>query len=110
MMPSARSYKPYPADSGILLPQMSAVIRPYIAGIAAVMVCSHDFQNSDIAVTVSVRDFGEITVGIMAKIPDMSKSDPVTVGMNDVGHIIFRVGAKGTGTQAQTVVWIIYHM
>lgn len=49
-------------------------------------------------------------MGVMAKIPDMSKSDPVTVGMNDVGHIIFRVGAKGTGTQAQTVVWIIYHM
>ena len=97
-----------PADSGILLPTDVCVIRPYIAGIAAVMVCSHDFQNSGIAVTVSVRDFGEITVGVMAKIPDMSKSDPVTVGMNDVGHIIFRVGAKGTGTQAQTVVWIIY--
>ena len=40
----------------------------------------------------------------------MGKSDPVTVGSNDICHIIFHIRTQRSGTQTQTVVFIIYHM
>ena len=40
----------------------------------------------------------------------MGKSDPVTVGSNDICHIIFHIRTQRSGTQTQTVIFIIYHM
>ena len=58
------------------------------------MVGLHDIKDSGISVAVAVGGLREISIGIMTDITDMGKGNPVTVGADNVGHVVFRIGSE----------------
>ena len=58
------------------------------------MVCLEDFKNAGIAVAIAVACLGEVSVFKVLHVSDVRKGDSVAMLANDVGHIVFGVGAK----------------
>ena len=76
---------------------------------AAVMVGAQDLDDAGLAAAVAVGSLGEVAVGEVMDVADVSESDAVAVLADDLGNIVVGVGVQAAGAQSQAVVRIIHH-
>ena len=71
---------------------MASVVRADIALEPAVMVCLDNVQNTGFPVAVTVTGLGEISVRELLDIPNMGKSNAVSVFAYDGSLVVVRIG------------------
>ena len=79
--------------SGLLIPEMSAVVGTDVAVIATVVVSLEDLKNTCVTVAISVARLGEVAIGEVLYVSDMSESDSVAV-LSYIGNEQYGINIK----------------
>ena len=96
--------------AGAFIPKVSAVVGTDISLKSSVVVRLEDIKNAGIAVAIAVARLGEVAIGEMLYVSDVSESYSVTMLANDVCNVIFGVCTKASRAKREAVVGIVYHL
>ena len=73
------------------------------------MVSTQHLDDAGLAAAVAVSSLGEVAVGEVVDVADVTKGNAVAVLAHDLGTVVVGVCVQAAGAQSQAVVRIIHH-
>ena len=73
------------------------------------MVGAQDLDDAGLAAAVAVSSLGEVAVGEVVDVADVSKCNTVAVLADDLSNIVVGVCVQAAGAQGQAVVLVVHH-